>query len=378
VGSRSLAHPSRVGAALGLTAAGLIFAGGALAITTGWKVQPSPSPGHHGSILFGVAASSRTNAWAVGSHSKYTLVEHWNGKGWKVQRSPNASGNENRLLGVAAVSSKHAWAVGYSGAQRRTLIEHWNGKAWRVQPSPNPSGGQNVLFGVTATSSTNAWAVGSSSAPYGLLTVVEHWNGKAWKAQASANPGGFTQTNQLLGVAASSRTNAWAVGDYTVGTGTPQTLIEHKLGTAWTVVPSPDPGINPYGDRLSGVAATSANNAWAVGYYYNGTTDQTLIEHWDGTAWTVQPSPNPGGSGNPNWLGGVTAISATNAWAVGYYYNGTTKRTLALHWNGKAWKTQASASPHGAVLNGVTATSSTNAWAGGWYGKRTLIERWHR
>jgi hypothetical protein len=32
-------------------------------------------------------------------------------------------------------------------------------------------------------------------------------------------------------------------------------------------------------------SASSARNAWAVGSYSTGTTDEVLILHWDGTAW---------------------------------------------------------------------------------------------
>src|SRR5581483_11243287 len=88
-------------------------------------------------------------------------------------------------------------------------------------------------------------------------------------------------------------------------------------------------------NQLEGVAATSACNAVAVGYYYNGTADQTLIERWNGTAWAVQTSPNPGGSANYQQLSDVAALSLRSAWAVGYYNNGTVDQTLIEHWNGK-------------------------------------------
>jgi len=43
------------------------------------------------------------------------------------------------------------------------------------------------------------------------------------------------------------------------------------------------------------VAATSATNAWAVGSYNTGTANQTLILHWNGRpleviwAWVTNP-----------------------------------------------------------------------------------------
>jgi hypothetical protein len=64
------------------------------------------------------------------------------------------------------------------------------------------------------------------------------------------------------------------------------------------------------------VAATSPANAWAAGYISNGANNQSLILHWNGTAWTRAASPGPGAGGN---LAGITASSPANAWAVGQF-----------------------------------------------------------
>ena len=59
------------------------------------------------------------------------------------------------------------------------------------------------------------------------------------------------------------------------------------------MVPSPSPTGQP-GSNLDAVAGTGANNAWAVGVISinNGKNGvATLIERWNGTAWTVTPSP---------------------------------------------------------------------------------------
>ncbi len=72
------------------------------------------------------------------------------------------------------------------------------------------------------------------------------------------------------------------------------------------------------GGQLYSVSATSPTDMWAVGWTGgDATTDgqQTLIEHWNGTAWTRVPSPNPADAGN--FLHGVAATSPADAWAVG-------------------------------------------------------------
>src|SRR2546421_433271 len=89
----------------------------------------------------------------------------------------------------------------------------------------------------------------------------------------------------------------------------PQKAALLPCGT-WSVVKSPNVGSRD--NQLSGVAAVSANNIWAVGSYLNssGNANQTLIEHWNGTSWNVVKSPNVGFHNNE--LSGVAAVSANN------------------------------------------------------------------
>src|SRR5258708_5033331 len=130
---------------------------------------------------------------------------------------------------------------------------------------------------------------------------------------AAQPPNVGTGNNVLSGVAVTSSCNAWAVGAYLTPEYRDHTLIEHWDGAAWSVQPGPNPG---NGGVLQAVAATSSSNAWAVGFYGGGSTVRTLIEHWDGTAWKVVASPNSFGSTQANYLYGVTAVTPSDAWAV--------------------------------------------------------------
>src|SRR5207248_2779506 len=102
--------------------------------------------------------------------------------------------------------------------------------------------------------------------------------------------------NRLFAVAAISPNNVWAAGDSAAGFGLGyDTLIVHWDGSSWTVVSSPNPpGAGPHDDHLHDVAALSANDIWAVGSFlydeFGGY--HTLIEHWNGSSWSVAPSPN--------------------------------------------------------------------------------------
>jgi hypothetical protein len=71
------------------------------------------------------------------------------------------------------------------------------------------------------------------------------------------------------------------------------TLIEHWNGAAWSIVPSPNSGSTD-NDTLVGVVAISASDAWAVGTIITSGSNagQVLIEHWDGSSWSIVPGGN--------------------------------------------------------------------------------------
>jgi hypothetical protein len=359
------------------------FAPGATAFTS-WSVAATPSPGNYGSLLNGIAARSATDVWAVGatatSTSNQPLVEHFNGTSWSSVPAPNPvagclDGNiqwtGNTLKGVSATSSTDAWAVGHTCYTAQTLVDHWNGTAWRIVPSPSfTTGGdgvQNTLNATVALSAGNAWAAGMHTASNGaLLTLVEHWNGTSWTVVASPSPS--STANVLNGIAATGTSDIWAVG-YQNGSAS-QPLIEHWNGSAWSVVPSP---ARPAGSVLNAVTAISATDAWAVGTQPQPTTHATLtlVEHWNGTSWSVVPSPNLSTTyGSSNVLRGVAAVTSNDVWAVGMDQNQNTNyhqhRTLTLHWNGVSWSVVASPTP-GATgeLSAVAATPTGRLWGAG-------------
>ena len=71
------------------------------------------------------------------------------------------------------------------------------------------------------------------------------------------------------------------------------------------------------GDRLFGVVAITANDAWTVGAMLNRISsrlEQPLIEHWDGRRWSVTPSPIPPADGD-YYLDGVAADTPNDTYA---------------------------------------------------------------
>ena len=162
------------------------------------------------------------------------------------------------------------------------------------------------------------------------------------------------------------RKNVWAVGAvYPPTGGNFRGLALRYDGTAWRSVPRT--GL-PGNEGLRGVDAVSATDVWAVGDRRAGISGyDTLVAHWNGTAWTRESTPNanPGGINN---LYGVAAAGGT-VWAVGTYVDPNSsinRRKLILQRAGGSWRV--SAAPTVATyerLAAVDATGSADAWAVG-------------
>jgi len=188
---------------------------------------------------------------------------------------------------------------------------------------------------VASSDATNdVWAVGYS----GFLdesskTLVFRYDGTVWQQVKSANSGVADQLNAVTAIAPN---DVWAVGSYFKAEHTPSlTLIEHFDGSAWTVVPSPNvgPASNNQSNRLFGITALSTSDIYAFGSYFaaNGSGHQmTLVEHWDGSAWSIIPSPNPskGGFLSDVLFAGVTLV--VKRYRVSNFRSGVRSRTAAV------------------------------------------------
>jgi hypothetical protein len=195
-----------------------------------------------------------------------------------------------------------------------------------------------------------------------ILLVAHGASGADWTLINSPNAN--NQANELHGVAAAAENDAWAVGTvYADNTFTrSRTLIEHWDGTRWSVVKSPNPSASI--NILEAVAAVSANDVWAVGIGITGFSTTPLIEHWNGIGWSIVANPGTTVGG----LAGVVVVSANDVWAVGTGRTGDEDSTLTLHWNGAAWSLVPSPNVGPEVDNslaGVSAIASDDVWAVG-------------
>ena len=276
----------------------------------------------------GVSAASSTDAWAVGIDEinafRRPLVEHWDGLRWQAVAVPRPPRRQSWFSGVIALSPTDAWAVGESTSAQfdnqkvRTLIEHWDGTSWAIIPSPNPAVGPNdgdLLSGIAGVAPNDLWAVGSEHNDEFNENVLlfEHFDGTSWRVVPTPSPLGAEQFGNSI--AAIAPNDVWAVGTNALQA----TLAAHWDGTRWKIVQTPflQDGVNPL-NSLTGVTAIATDNIWASGYEGNVNNQNFMkpyVLHWDGTKWTLMLIPNLGGEGSR--FNAITALSANDVWGVG-------------------------------------------------------------
>ncbi|TVZ05905.1 hypothetical protein EAS64_00010 [Trebonia kvetii] len=139
-------------------------------------------------------------------------------------------------------------------------------------------------------------------------------------------------------------------------------MIVHWNGKTWSRVPSPNPGVS---DLLEGLTAISPSDIWAVGYYSSLTTSGPLLLHWNGKTWS-QVNTNFTDFAN---VSSISASSAKNVWAAGYGFGSNGTHTEIIHWNGSAWSKIPTPRPSKTLdlLFSVSADSSSDAWTVGQY-----------
>ena len=338
-------------------------------IPASFKVVATPNPNFNNGLL-AASASSPSDIWAVGQS-----VMHYDGTRWTA--FPPALGKEiSSLNGVVDLSPTLAWAAGNvetSSGARGQVIEQWNGTQWKVFPGPKFSAGdQPSIYAMTSTSASDVWAIGSLLSDGGELLsfLFEHWDGKQWTQTSILSGDAF-----LFGASADATNDVWAVGFNGPENDDSLTLALHYDGTTWTQALTPSVGTGA--NQLNAVLALAPNDVWAVGFSTptappTQAATLTLIEHFDGTSWSIIPSPNVGPNSiyQSNRLFGLTANSSNDIWAFGSYFaadGSGHQKTLLLHWDGTSWNISPSPNPtKGGFLSdllfaGVT-PSPGNVW----------------
>jgi hypothetical protein len=263
--------------------------------------------------LFGVAARSSTDVWAVGKVGWYdpesdgsfppysTLIEHWNGTGWRLVASPRVTG---ALYDIALISASDGWAVGASSSW--SLVEHWNGRRWLRVTVPF----EGPLDAVSAVAAKDVWAVGTDLSSDAPVASILHWDGAGWKQVARL------EHTWLSDVVALSPRDVWVVGDED-----DKPLAMRWNGDQWRSFALPyDPA--EFTPDPESIAALSANDVWAAGSAQTelNYTMSPWLWHWNGKRWLI-PAPGPGGGwlhGTGGGLHDIALRAPAGIWTTGY------------------------------------------------------------
>jgi hypothetical protein len=364
------------------TAAVVVSCAAAASAATSWAIQATPNPAGSADVsLSAVSCPSTANCTAVGQYtssagSMETLAESWDGSTWAIQATPNPSNaTVSGLDAVSCGSGTTCTAVGgynnNTSGDEETLAESWDGSTWAVQAIPSPSGAPDAeLDGVSCVSAVRCTAVGwYITSAQSEVPLAERWNGSTWVVRATPSPAGSTGVS-LSAVSCTQASSCTAVGGYSSG-GTGVPLAEYWNGSTWTIqaIAAP-PGAT--GSSLDAVSCSSATSCTAAGSYVNSSGDQlSLAEYWNGSTWAIQTTVDPSGS-TVIILYGVSCASATSCTTSGFRASTSGKKflTLAEHWNGSTWAIQATPNPAGALdsaLHGISCAAPGSCTAAGWY-----------
>jgi hypothetical protein len=203
-----------------------------------------------------------------------------------------------------------------------------------------------------------------------------------WTVVSSPNVAN-SNADVLTSTLATSASDAWAVG-YSRVTGVTQyrALTLRLVNGAWQLVNSANI-VATDDTRFLAIGGKSSTDLWTVGSDYPGGDTQNqhgLIEHFDGQAWSrVAVAANEPGNAA---LTAVSSVSATNAWAVGYSRDtGALFHPLIEVWNGSSWTLVSGAAFPGTGfdrLEAVAALASNDVWILGSSGRhpKPVFEHW--
>jgi len=163
------------------------------------------------------------------------------------------------------------------------------------------------------------------------------------------------QVRYLASVSCPTATSCFAVG-----ASGDRPLIEHWNGSTWSVVRSPVPA-GASGAVLVDVSCAASDRCVAVGYT---STQAVLVEHWNGRKWTIRSTP---GASNESSVGGVSCATPSECVVVGVTSVRGKSGPFASHWNGTRWaRMKMPATSHPVLLLGVSCPDRATCVAVGW------------
>ncbi len=327
-------------AALVLAGSAIALVGGMLpaqAATTGWRSVAKISIKGDETLLTGVDAVAKGDAWAVGgaATAKGTkpvgIIEHCAGKSWKRVTLPTAVAKKWNPYGlvfpvVGASSARNVWAFGENLTSSRGSDSYLrlSGRRWTVGTLPGTSVSSGKFVVITAASvisSKDVWVFGgkleASSSSLAFTPYAAQYNGHKWTTKSVPGDGA------VVGVSEVSAGNMWAA------IGTPQLFsapgeasastpsVAEWNGKSWAAAPvQPTSTELPAGATLDSILTTSGGHVWIGGGATNskrGTTE--FAAELTGSTWTATTLPATA-SGNDYALTSMAPDGHGGIWAA--------------------------------------------------------------
>ncbi|HEY3831121.1 MAG TPA: hypothetical protein VGO03_02400 [Acidimicrobiia bacterium] len=305
---------------------------------------------------------------------------------WSTVASPNAVGvQRGERSAISCVSATDCLAVGDTWGLfgPATAAEQWNGTQWTPMSTPDLGAGwTSTLSGVACAQANHCFAVGGKSLHVNQVPpafpLLEQWDGTRWSVETVPLPGVATST-WFGGISCGAPTSCIAVGGYDTSNHESGRLIEQWNGTTWSPVSSPSPSAR-HDSSFSDVSCFGSGNCTAVGGEVDATGhEQSIAEHWNGTAWSIEALPTgadfggvitcpdvwhcmtvggstaafaSGGhwtvidppSGSPT-LTGVACVTASDCVASGVAHATTSGGAAMMRWENGTWSRDAVTSP---------------------------------
>jgi hypothetical protein len=290
--------------------------------------------------------------------------------GWQPDPVPIASGN---ILALARIAPHTTWAAGFQltstggkGSRLNPVVlsrDDRDGRGWQRVATPG-DGLASRANALGAHGADDVWVVGDNdpgrSGAFGSPVFTEHWDGRAWQTVPVPTASDVLSAG-LFGVSVLNPHDAWAVGSEQIlrgGVSSLDSIIEHWDGTAWQPVKLP---VDAGATYLTSITANGPHDVWAVG----SLDRKPLVLHFDGKAWTPVadlPAVADGGEFNT-----VVATGPHDVWAAGDA--GWASGPLVEHFDGRSWT--AVPAPGTGEIFSATATPGGVAFVG--YTRRTGV-----
>jgi hypothetical protein len=316
-----------------------------------WMIEPSPSPaGMVASQLDAVSCPAPGRCVAVGSAYpssviQHALIEQLSGGKWAVVSDPAvAKATDSPLAGVSCPAAGFCAAVGYARYQPpqvtwQALAETWNGSSWTQERLPLPGNASlPSLAAVSCPDVGSCIAVGNyvDTRTGQYRPLAERFDGSAWSVLPAPDPYGAAGNSEFTGIDCVTPTSCEAVGNLAYND-TLQKVIAYGLsGSTWTSQHPVNPGQDP-ANSDSAVSCSASGACTSVGEVA-ALTPAALAESWNGSKWVLQDTPAP--VHRPvNSLSGVSCAGGASCVAVGVAAPTlqTADQTMAEVWNGTSW-----------------------------------------